>query len=148
MEFSKNKDIAELPPLLRSCWIKLNSVFRNRLVAIGITPDQYTALRWISEAGVKFLTQSDLKSLMSTDANNIAGLVWRMENAGLIHRKSCLQDQRRKILGITEKGTEKYNIAKKIAFEIESSMTGGFSNHEKRELCKLLEKTKMALSGG
>ena len=85
---------------------------------------------------------------MSTDANNIAGLVLRMENAGLIHRKSSLQDQRRKILGITEKGTEKYNTAKKIAIELQSSMTRGFSNREKRELCKLLEKTKMALSGG
>ena len=148
MEISKNRDIAELPPILRSCWIKLNSVFRNRLVTLGITPDQYTALRWISEAGDKFLTQSDLKSLMSTDANNIAGLVLRMQNAGLINRKSSLRDQRRKILGITEKGTEKYNTAKKIAIELESSITRGFSNREKRELCKLLEKTKMALSGG
>ena len=43
MEISKNRDIAELPPILRSCWIKLNSVFRNRLVSLGITPDQYTA---------------------------------------------------------------------------------------------------------
>ena len=61
MEISKNRDIAELPPILRSCWIKLNSVFRNRLVLLVLLLINTLALRWISEAGDKFLTQSDLK---------------------------------------------------------------------------------------
>ena len=61
-----------LPPLLRECWNKLNSTFMKRVKKIGITPDQYTSLRWIHEFSDDMISQSKLAELMCTDANNIA----------------------------------------------------------------------------
>ena len=75
-----------LPPLLRSCWIKLNATFQNQVAKIGLTPDQYTVLRWLNELDHETVSQKDLKRLMFTDANNIAALVKRMESSGLIKR--------------------------------------------------------------
>ena len=68
-----------LPPLLRECWNKLNSTFMKRVKTIGITPDQYTALRWIHEFSEEMVSQARLAELMCTDANNIAGIMKRME---------------------------------------------------------------------
>ena len=93
--FSFNPMIPKtLPPLLRSCWIKLNATFQNKVSKIG-TPDQYTALRWLTELERKTITQKDLKRLMFTDANTIAALVKRMEKHGLIERSRHPFDQRK-----------------------------------------------------
>jgi DNA-binding MarR family transcriptional regulator len=94
-----------LPPLLRECWIKLNSTFMKRVKTIGITPDQYIVLRWIHEFSEELVTQKKLAQLMCTDGNNIAGIMKRMENQGLIERKKNLLDQRKKNIFSTYKGT-------------------------------------------
>ena len=85
-----------LPPLLRNCWIKLNSAFQKRLQPIGITPDQYIVLRWLYEKQSFQINQSDLAKLMFTDANNISGLTLRMEKANLIRRSISASDKRQK----------------------------------------------------
>ena len=59
------------PPALRACWIKLNLDFWKRLQPTGITPDQYSVLRWIHELDQKAIYQKDHK-LLFTDPNNIA----------------------------------------------------------------------------
>ena len=38
--------------------------------AIGLTPDQYIALRWLSELPEGSVNQTTLKRLMFTDPNN------------------------------------------------------------------------------
>jgi DNA-binding MarR family transcriptional regulator len=59
----------------------------KRVKQVGLTPDQYTVLRWIHELPTGTVSQSQLASLMSTDANNIAGLIKRMSGLRLIDRK-------------------------------------------------------------
>ena len=45
----KDSNVTEkkLPALVRDAWHGLNRIFLNKIKKIGLTPNQYTALRWI-----------------------------------------------------------------------------------------------------
>ncbi|MBP52312.1 MAG: MarR family transcriptional regulator [Opitutae bacterium] len=134
----KSDSNSTLPPLLRACWIKLNSTFQKRLSELKITPDQYTVLRWLSERTKEQTTQLTLANLMFTDANNISALLKRMENLGLLSRFSNPNDKRMKIIQISTKGVEKFNQAKRVASLLEKQALSGFCEKEKLEFNMLL----------
>ena len=129
----ENKSHSSFPSALRACWIKLNTTFAKKLQKVGITPDQYSVLRWIYESMEKNqLCQKDLTELMFTDPNNIASLVKRMEKANLIYRKDDSQDKRKKILISTKLGEQKREEAKEIAENLETQTLKSFSPEEKK----------------
>jgi len=128
-----NKSHSSFPSALRECWIKLNTTFAKKLQKVGITPDQYSVLRWIYESIEKNqLCQKDLTELMFTDPNNIASLVKRMERANLIYRKDDSKDKRKKILFSTKLGEQKRKEAKKVAEILETQTLKSFSPKEKK----------------
>ena len=95
--------IPRLAPLLRRSWYHLNQAFRRRIARAGLTPDQFTVLRWLVEqtAGI---TQRALADLMASDANTITSLLTRMQGAGLIERQADANDRRCNLLRATRKG--------------------------------------------
>ena len=115
----KNKDLSlnsdaigldhRLPPLLRRSWYSLNQAFRRRIVHLGITPNHYTILRWLTEAEDNGLTQRQIADLMASDPNTITSILNRMEAKKLIQRTPHTQDGRAHQIVIQPKG--------KIAFE-------------------------------
>ena len=121
----------QLPPLLRKCWMRLNAIFQKRVAVIGITPDQYTALRWLNELPEGTISQSTLKKLMFTDPNNIAGLMGRMEKLDLVERKADASDRRRKLVYCTRKGKTLFKEAKLIATKLEEEVLSVLSSEEK-----------------
>lgn len=135
-----------LPPLLRACWIKLNSTFQKRLSELKITPDQYIVLRWLTERTSNSTSQSVLARLMFTDANNISALIKRMENHGLLNRYTSENDKRVKILRITERGKNKFKLGKEIATNLENQSLSGLSEKEKIEFNFLLGKLNELLN--
>ena len=126
------------PPSLRACWIKLNAVFQKRLSPIGLTPDQYTALRWLNESKEDAICQKDLAMLMFTDPNNISGLVKRMESAGMLRRKNSRYDKRRKLLEITHEGKSLLNLATPVARKLENETLSKLNTKEKKQLISSL----------
>ena len=66
----------------------------KRVKTVGLTPDQYIALRWLHEFPTGQIPQVKLAELMFTDSNNIAGLMKRMEQLNLVRRKFNPIDQR------------------------------------------------------
>lgn len=111
-----------LPVLLRRAWYGLNQAFRRRILHTGITPDQFTALRNLHEAGRSGLIQSQLTERMSSDPNTIASLVDRMSKAGVIDREPDVQDRRAYRLRINAKGRKVFNEARRIAQELQASV--------------------------
>lgn len=109
-----------LPVLLRSAWYALNQTFRRRIAHLGITPDQFTALRWISESGPDALTQRELTDRMTSDPNTIASLLSRMERDGLIERQPCDSDRRANRVHVTDKGRRAFDQAKVVAAELQA----------------------------
>ena len=136
----KPKEISDpqLPPLLRKCWMRLNAIFQKRVATVGLTPDQYTALRWLNELPEGTISQSTLKKLMFTDPNNIAGLMGRMEKLDLIGRKTDASDRRRKLIYCTRKGKVLFKRAKLIATQLEEEVLSVLTNEEKVEFLELL----------
>jgi DNA-binding MarR family transcriptional regulator len=106
-----------LPPLLRRAWYSLNQAFRRRTVHLEITPDQFTVMRTLLENDG--ITQRELTQLMTSDPNTIASLLERMENAGLLLRKSHEKDRRANRLHLEPAGRRKYEEAREIALALQ-----------------------------
>lgn len=113
-------DRRRLPLSLRRAWYGLNQAFRRRIAHLGITPDQFTALRTLLEHGE--ITQRTLTELMSSDPNTVASLLERMEHAGLVHRKTDERDRRAHRLRLKPPGRRKYEQARAIAQALQSEI--------------------------
>lgn len=119
-----------LPVLLRRAWYGLNQAFRRRIQHTGLTPDQFTALRNLQEAGAAGLNQSQLTERMSSDPNTIASLVDRMRKAGVIEREPDPGDRRAYRLRINAPGRKKYQEARRIAINLQATVLGSLSEKE------------------
>ncbi len=135
-----------LPPLLRECWNRLNSTFMKKVKKVGLTPDQYIVLRWVHEHPTGTVSQSKLANLMSTDANNIASLVRRMNGLGLIDRNKNPVDKRQNLISPTENGTKLFKMGKKIAEKVEKDSLACFTDHEKDHFLCLLEQLTLKIN--
>src|SRR6185436_17118113 len=103
-------DRRRLPPLLRRAWYGLNQAFRRRVAHLSITPDQFTVMRTLLENDG--ITQRRLTELMSSDPNTVASLLERMEEAGLVERKTSQIDRRALVLRLLPTGVRKYHEAR------------------------------------
>jgi DNA-binding MarR family transcriptional regulator len=125
-----------LPILLRRAWYGLNQAFRRRIAHLGVTPDQFTAMRTLFENEVTGMTQSELTKQMASDPNTIASLVERMEKNGLIERTAHEKDRRAYRLRLKPAGKKKYHEAREIALALQTEILAALSA-ERRE--KFLE---------
>ena len=145
--FLNNLKLKTFPPALRACWIKLNSTFAKKLQPTGITPDQYSVLRWIHELDQKVICQKELTRLLFTDPNNIASLVKRMEKNGLIKRHAVASDGRKKNIVATGLGRKKWLLSRQIALELEDTLMSELSENEKCFLLSSLKQISTYLNG-
>ncbi|MDG0965395.1 MAG: MarR family transcriptional regulator, partial [Opitutales bacterium] len=134
------------PPLLRECWNKLNRTFMKRVKTVGLTPDQYIALRWLHEFPMGQISQVKLAELMFTDSNNVAGLMKRMEQLNLIRRKSNATDLRKKNIFQTEFGSSLFYKGKKIADKLELEALSCLSANEKEHFLELLSQLSLQIN--
>lgn len=127
-----------LPPLLRRCWYGLNQAFRKRLATLGLTPNQFTVLRWLEEeeAGVR---QATICARMASDPNTIAALVERMQTDGLIKRKVDPSDRRARLITPTAKGRRLYNKARPIAVDLQEEVLTAIPEAERERLLAQIE---------
>ena len=123
-----------LPPLLRECWMRLNYTLMRRLADLNLSPDQYVALRWLTEAiekGKRGLSQKNLCELMTSDPNTIAAMMRRMEKASLIQRAKDPEDGRRLVVSPTPQGIGLYTKASVRAKALENEALHGLNREEK-----------------
>lgn len=128
-----------LPPLLRRAWFSLNQAFRRRIAHLGLTPDQYTALRTLAEAGRTGLNQQALTRLMSSDPNTIASLLERMEAAALVRRGPDAVDRRMRRVQLAPAGRRRFTQAQKLALELQAEVLGGLAEDERERFLERLE---------
>ena len=128
-----------LPPLLRKAWLKLNAVFLRRISDLGLTPDQYIALRWLQEKAPG-LTQRELSDCMASDPNTIASLLSRMEKAGWVRRSTRKEDRRTKNVLSTQAGRKIFEKARERALVLERNALEVLSEKEQASFLDSLEK--------
>ncbi|MGB8169654.1 MAG: MarR family transcriptional regulator [Chthoniobacteraceae bacterium] len=107
-----------LPVLLRRAWYGLNQAFRQRIAHLGVTPDQFSILRWLSEGDPQGLTQRAITDLMASDPNTITSTLVRMEKSGLIARQPHERDRRAHRVKLQPAGRRAFEKARKIAMEL------------------------------
>ena len=127
-----------LPILLRHAWFSLNQTFRRRLAPTGMTPDQYTALRTLSEHEPDGMTQSHLTRVMASDPNTIGALVERLERSGWIARAPHERDRRANRLRLLPAGRRQFQRARKIALALQTEVLSEWSESKREEFLENL----------
>ena len=111
-----------LPVLLRRAWYGLNQAFRQRIAHLGITPDQFSILRWLSEDDPAGITQRRLTDLMASDPNTITSTLSRMEKSGLLERHPHELDRRAHRVKLLPKGQQTFDNARKVAVDLQAQV--------------------------
>ena len=119
---AKKETSRRLPPLLRRAWYSLNQTFRHRIAHLGITPDQYSILRWLHEGDIVGLTQQTITDLMASDPNTITSILRRMEKAGLLSRHPHETDRRARRVRLEPKGARVFTEAYEAACKQQEEM--------------------------
>ena len=122
MSKSTPPDVKRLPVLLRRAWYGLNQAFRQRIAHLGLTPDQYSILRWLSEGDPQGLTQRALTDLMASDPNTITSTLSRMEKAGLLERAPHEQDRRAHRVRLQAGGHRALEAARTVAMALQEEV--------------------------
>src|SRR5437879_817146 len=131
-----------LPHLLRRAWYGLNQAFRRRIAHLGITPDQFTVMRTLLEN--EGISQRRLTELMSSDANTVASLLERMEQAGLVERQAHEQDRRAHWLRLKPRGRRKYEAAREIAVEMQAEVLSALPAEAREKFLEELDAVAQA----
>ena len=149
---SENEDIREpelpvdspklrrLPPLLRQAWYGLNLAFRRKISHLGVTPDQFTVMRWLVENAEQGMTQRQIAQAMSSDPNTVASLLERMERSGWISRKRDPEDRRANRIRLKSKGFECYEAIRSEAIELQTQIMEALDNDEKETFLHCLDR--------
>jgi DNA-binding MarR family transcriptional regulator len=111
-----------LPLLLRRAWYGLNQAFRRRIAHTGVTPDQFTVMRTLTECDPKGVSQRELTELMSSDPNTVASLLERMEKSGWISRQPHETDRRAHRIRLVPMGKKKYAEVRELALQLQSEV--------------------------
>jgi DNA-binding MarR family transcriptional regulator len=124
---------------LRRSWYRLNQTFRRRIAQLGLTPDQFTILRWLAEhpAGV---TQRDLADLMASDANTITATLSRMEEAGMVARSADLTDKRANIVTVLPAGRSLFDRARRVAADLQAEALAAIPSRSRETFLLNLER--------
>lgn len=133
-----------LPPLLRRAWFSLNQAFRRRIAHLRLTPDQYTALRLLAEAGDEGLRQRALTPLMASDPNTIAALLGRMEKAGWVRRVPDPADRRTLRVTLTGAGRRRFERARALALALQAEVLSTLPAREREPFLARLERVAEA----
>ena len=128
-----------LPVLLRRAWYGLNQAFRQRVAHLGITPDQFSILRWLSEDDPAGITQRRLTDLMASDPNTITSTLSRMEKSGLISRQAHERDRRAHRVKLLPAGRETFEQARAVAMELQEQVLATLPQNRRARFLEELE---------
>lgn len=137
-------DRPRLALLLRRAWYGLNQTFRRRIAGIGVTPDQFTILRWLGEHP-EGLTQRALADLMASDPNTITAILTRMQKAGLIERRPHAEDARCNLIMLKDKGRTVHAKLQPLASGLQEQLLAAVPVAKQAEFLKQLESVCAAL---
>lgn len=128
-----------LAPLLRRTWYSLNQTFRRRIAHAGLTPDQFSVLRWLGEGHPRGTTANELCELMTSDPNTMAALIRRMGRMGLVTRQSHETDGRAQRIRPTAKGRRAFAMIRHVALDLQTEILSVLPAGERNEFLDKLE---------
>lgn len=112
----------------------------KNLKRYNLTKSQMDVLVYLEVHKDLVTTQRDLEKGLRIKNPTVTGILNRLEEKNLISRKKHPKDKRAKIIEITEKGQNIMQAGYIHMMKMDESIVKGFSDEEKEELIKLLNK--------
>jgi DNA-binding MarR family transcriptional regulator len=134
-----------LAVLLRRAWYGLNQTFRRRIAEDGITPDQFTILRWLTE-NPDGMTQRSLSDAMASDPNTITAILTRMIKAGLVERRTDPNDARCNRIRLRSKGRALHTKLQPIASALQDELLSSIPADERERFVSHLASVAASLA--
>ena len=117
--------------------IHLDRLFRDH----GLTPSQYNILRILRSEG-EALPILEIASRTITAVPGITGLIDRLEKAGFVERKRCLEDRRVIFVNITAAGLKSLAQLDGPVQELQQQLLSHLTRDEKKIAIRLLEQCR------
>lgn len=115
-------------------------LFNEMLAPHGITFRQAQLLGMLALDGP--LSQTELAARMLIEPPSLVGILDRAEEAGLIERRSCSEDRRRKLVHPLPAADKVWERIAQCGREIRRQAVAGLSDDEVKTLRYLLEKVR------
>jgi DNA-binding MarR family transcriptional regulator len=117
----------------------------KQLAQEGITLRQWEVLAWLSARGCA--SQVELAEYLGIEPPTLTGVLSRMEDDGLIYRKSCDIDGRRKTNHPTERAQRIWERASEICHRVRARAVANMSEAEVATFKRLCEQVQHNLGG-
>ncbi len=118
--------------------------FQQALAPHGITFRQAQVLGWLAAEGP--LSQRELAERILIEPPNLVGVLDRMEAAGLVERRQCPEDGRRKLIHPLPAAEETWRVVAACGRSIRTRAAEGMSARDLSQLKKLLGKLRENLT--
>lgn len=123
----------------------LHRALSDELAPEGITHRQWQVLAWLAIDGT--LSQAELAERMEIEPATLVSVLGRMERNGWIVRRECADDRRKRLVEATPAAEPVWERGVECALRVRERATRGFSDHDRRELQRLLEALRNNLQG-
>lgn len=130
--------------ILNRTSIQSKTSFAQKIKHFGISPEQWSLIFRVVES--EGMTQKELSDSTYKDQGNITRSINRLEKKGFLKRIPNNMDRRIINIFPTKKAIELTKIIIPISQEFNEFLTQDFSENEKKQLIKLLDKVYKNLS--
>ena len=122
----------------RRAYINIMPMFHKRMAKFQLRPVDFTVLSLLKAN--PNITQKRMSQAINVSPPNLATLLDRLENRGLVMRQRNPLDKRSQTLVLTAEGMRMCVKAEKTAVELETETTAALSDAERAQLMHLLQK--------
>ena len=122
----------------KRAYLSIKPVFEKRMAKYELRPVEFTVLSLLKAN--PNISQKRLSAAISVSPPNLATLLDKLEQRGLLQRQRNPNDKRSQSLVLTETGARLCNKAEKTAVELEAAASSALSDAERSQLIHLLQK--------
>ncbi|NRR33119.1 MarR family transcriptional regulator [Oxalobacteraceae bacterium] len=122
----------------KRAYLHIKPMFDKRMAKYDLRPVDFTVLSLLKAN--PNISQKRLSGAIHVSPPNLATLLDRLEQRGLLERQRNPLDKRSQTLVLTEEGLRLCAKAEKTASELEASASSALSDAERAELIRLLQK--------
>ena len=126
--------------LIKKLSLEIDKLSNPILEQHDLTNSQFKILKFLLVNSSSHVRQVDIEHNFSMTNPTVTGLVKTLERKGLIERRTNPDDNRSKLLCLSEKAIEMKELLFRLGDELEENLTGVLNENEKRELMRLLKK--------
>ena len=123
---------------------KLLSLFEKNCQDLGLTQSQYDVLHILRHLGT--IDQDKLAQALGLDRATTGAIAAGLERKGLIKRRIKATDRRKRVITLTDGGTELFFSAETAAIEARQAFFSKLTSEEQRTFMNLLRKIALTTS--